>query len=85
MNTSATIRTDAIELLEERYEASDRSLDFADWALNISKREASFYSWLFPDADNINDFGAGMSLSQVQASDRLLQQIEVLQDIRDNN
>ncbi len=78
------LRPNAVEILEDDYNASDKSMDFAEWALDKAETDASFYSWLFPNADNIKDFGSGMSVNQVKVADQLMQDIQVIQDVRDN-
>ena len=84
METSFLLRTNAIALLEDEYTAAEQSLDFAEWVVQKAETDASFYSWLFPNAENINDFGSGMSVNQVKTADRLIRDIEILQDTRDN-
>jgi hypothetical protein len=84
MDTSFLLRTNAIAILEDEFLASERSVDFAEWVVQKTETDASFYSWLFPNAENISDFGSGMSMNQIKTADRLIRDIEILQDTRDN-
>ena len=83
MDTSSKIRTNAVELLDENYNNSDKKMSFLEYAENESKNDPNFYCWLFPNADNINDFGMGMTAAQSDDSDNFFEGIKNVTDIRE--
>lgn len=60
------IRSNAMEILKENFRlyGNDTLTSFEEYVFNNAKNDPSFYNWLFPEADNIADFGIGMTEEQ---------------------
>ena len=75
IDTSAKIRTNAFNLLEENYNSTDQSISLKEWVELEMESDPSFYTWLFPAAENINDFRQGITNEQSYAAEEFINSI----------
>ena len=59
----------AEQILKENYNNSDKSLNFNEWVQNEADSDPTFFNWILKGADNVNDYGGGMTKEQKEAAE----------------
>jgi len=57
----------AKQILKEDYNNSDKSLSFGAWVKNEAEIDPTFFNWILKGAENVDDFGLGMTKEQQEA------------------
>lgn len=75
--TNAKITPNAIQVLQENFNAAeDHEASLKEYVELSAENDPKFFNWLFPNAENINDFGAGMTVDQKESWNQLLFDID---------
>jgi len=66
-----------LQILKENYEQVEQTLSFKEWVKVESENDPAFFYWFFgSSADNISDFGSGMTPEQQSEWDTFFRSIE---------
>ena len=75
------IRVNATQILEEN--AKNAGMCLQSYFAQSVEHDPRFFNWLFPNAENIGEFGIGMTEEQLEAFDIFAEGINSLMRIRE--